>query len=122
MFIYMIEVPFPSKGLLISWKERGPVAWEKNPWPGTLGVYIHTPARFFVNDEEVDRHNLQSKLIDQLARRAEWTVYFEADANTAYMDSVYAMDVIQGCGAKLVWITPKMREQWQPTPNLSPKN
>jgi hypothetical protein len=27
------------------------------------------------------------------------------------MDAIYAMDMIQGLGAKLVWITPKMREK-----------
>jgi hypothetical protein len=29
------------------------------------------------------------------------------------MDDIYAMDTIEGCGAKLVWITPKMREEWK---------
>jgi hypothetical protein len=29
------------------------------------------------------------------------------------MDAVYAMDTIQGCGAKLIWVTPKMREEWR---------
>ena len=27
------------------------------------------------------------------------------------MDTAYAIDTIQGCGAKVTWITPKMREQ-----------
>jgi len=29
------------------------------------------------------------------------------------MDDIYAIDKIQAWGAKLIWITPKMREQWQ---------
>jgi hypothetical protein len=29
------------------------------------------------------------------------------------MDDIYAMDTIQGCGAKLIWITPKLREEWR---------
>jgi hypothetical protein len=29
------------------------------------------------------------------------------------MEAVYAIETIQACGAKLVWITPKMREDWQ---------
>jgi hypothetical protein len=85
-------------------------------------VYIRTPAQFVVNGEEVDRSDLRSKLTERLGRRWEWSVYFEADADTRYMDAVYAIDVIQGCGAKLIWVTPKMREHWRHTPESSPKN
>jgi biopolymer transport protein ExbD len=116
MFIFMVSVPFPPKGLVVSCKKPRAVVWEKSPWLDTLAVYVRTPARFFVNNQEVDRNELRSKLTEQLGRRAEWTVYFEADADTVYMDAVYAMDVIQGCGAKLIWVTPKMREQWLHTP------
>jgi biopolymer transport protein ExbD len=42
-----------------------------------------------------------------------WTVYLEADADCLFMDVVHAMDTIQGLGAKLVWITPKTREEWE---------
>lgn len=108
IFIFMIFRPLPSKGLFVSWEKRVAVVWEKNPWPDTLEVYIRTPARFFVNGEEVDRNDLRSTLIKQLGRRVEWTVYFDADADILYKDAVYAIDVIQGCGAKLIWVTPEM--------------
>jgi hypothetical protein len=42
-----------------------------------------------------------------------WTVYFEADYDTLNGDAIYAMGTIQGLGAKLVWITPKVREELQ---------
>lgn len=113
MFVFMILRPLPSKGLFVSWKKRAAVVWEKSPWPDTLEVYVRSPARFFVNSEEVDRTGLRSKLIEQLGRRAEWTVYFEADPDTRYMDDIYAIETIQACGAKLFWVTPKMREQWE---------
>lgn len=122
IFVFMIFGPQPSNGLFVSWKKRDAVVSEKSPWPDTVAVYIHVPARFFVNSEEVDRNDLRSKLIEQLGRRVEWTVYFEADANTSYMNAVYAIDVIQGSGAKLVWVTPKMREQWRHSSESSPKN
>jgi hypothetical protein len=47
-------------------------------------------------------------------------VYFEADSDVQYIDAIYAIDTIQGCGAKLFWITPKMREEWRQA--KSPKN
>ena len=72
--------------------------------------------------EEVDRKELRSKLAERLKRRVEWTVYFEANVDASYMDAVYAMDVIQGSGAKLIWVTPKVREQWRNKPESSPNN
>lgn len=120
--IFMVFGPPPSEGLFVNWKKLDAVVWEKSPWPDTLEVYIRAPARFFVNTEEVDRNDLGAKLTEHLGRRVEWTVYFEADADTNYGDAVYAMDVIQGCGAKLMWVTPKMRDQWRHTPESSPRN
>jgi hypothetical protein len=52
----------------------------------------------------------------QTATRAEWTVYFEADPDTLYMDDIYAIDTIQASGAKLIWVTPRMRAEWQHNP------
>ena len=122
IFVFMVYGPPPSKGVFVSWRKPDAVVWEKSPWPDTLVVYVRTPARFFVNSEEVNRNDLRSKLIEQLGRRAEWTVYFEANADTLYIDTAYAMDVIQGCGAKVIWVTPKMREHWRHTQESSPKN
>jgi biopolymer transport protein ExbD len=116
IFIFMSFGPRPSKGLFVKWKNENAVALEKSSWPDTLGVYVRAPARFFVNGEEVERSGLRAKLIEKLSRRAEWTVYFEADPGTLYMDDLYAIDTIQACGAKLIWITPKMREAWQHRP------
>jgi biopolymer transport protein ExbD len=113
IFIFMIFGPLPSKGLFVSWRNRDAVVWEKSPWPNSLEVYVGTPARFFINGQEVGRNDLHAKLMEELERRAEWTVYFEADPDVAYMNAVYAIDTIQTCGAKLIWITPKMRRDWQ---------
>ena len=96
----------------MSLRSREVVAWEKSPWQQTLAVYVRPNGRFFVNDEEVERSNLRAKLLEHLSRRVEWTVYFEGDYDTLYMDDIYAIDTIKACGAKLIWITPKMREEW----------
>jgi biopolymer transport protein ExbD len=113
LFIFMISRPLPSRGLFVGWRERDAVVWEKSPWPDTLEVYVGAGARFFINGIEVERSELCTKLLEQLARRAEWTVYFEADNDTLFMDDAYAIDTIQACGAKIVWVTPKMRQEWQ---------
>ena len=112
MFIFMIR-PLPSHGLFVSLRSHEVVVWDKSPWQETLAVYVRPHGRLFVNGEEVERASLRTKLLEHLSRRVEWTVYFEADFDTLYMDDIYAIETIQGCGAKLIWITPKMREEWQ---------
>jgi hypothetical protein len=80
---------------------------------------VRAPARFFINGQEVSRSDLHAKLIEQLSRRPEWTVYFEAEPDVPFMQAAYSIDTIQACEAKLVWITPKMREDWQQKPKES---
>jgi biopolymer transport protein ExbD len=113
IFAFMSFGPLPSKGLFITLKKRDAVAREKSPWPDALEVYVRAPARFFINGQEVSWSDVHARLIEQLSRRAEWTVYFEAEPDVPFMHAANAIDMIQSCGAKLVWITPKMREDWQ---------
>ncbi len=68
---------------------------------------------FYVNGEVVKRADFEAKLREELSHRAEWTVYVEADFETQFADTVYAIDTIQGLGGKVVWITPQMRKEWQ---------
>jgi biopolymer transport protein ExbD len=112
MFAFMILRPLPYQGLAVSWKSQDSIPLEKSPWPDTLGVYVRSPSRFLINGQEVSRRDLQARLTEQLNHRVEWTVYFEAEPDADYMDALYAIEKIQACGAKLIWITPRMREEW----------
>jgi hypothetical protein len=114
--LYGMYGPREYKGLYVSWRNREAVVWEKSPWPATVVVYVRTPVRFFVNSEEVNRNDLRSKLMGQLGRRAGWSVYFKAEPDTLYIDAIYAIETIQACGGKVIWITPKMREEWRHKP------
>jgi biopolymer transport protein ExbD len=100
-------------GLLIELRTRDPIVWQKSPWQETLGVYVTPGNRYYVNGQLVRREDLRARLQQELSRRMVWTVYFEADNDTLNMDAMYAMDTIQGLGAKVVWITPKVREEIQ---------
>ncbi|MGB8660172.1 MAG: biopolymer transporter ExbD [Candidatus Acidiferrum sp.] len=113
IFIFMIFGPQTPHGLLVSLRNREVAAGEKSPWTETLAVDVRPPHRFFVNGEEVEKDSLRTTLLEHLSRNGAWSVYFEADSDVPYMDAIYAIDTIQGCGAKLIWITPKMREEWQ---------
>jgi hypothetical protein len=120
IFAFMIwRAPVPRMGLRVTWEAHDTIERQKSPWPDTLQVYVAETGgrpRFLINGEEVDRRALRTKLLDQLSKRAEWSVYFEAAPDILYMDDIYAIDTIQACGARFCWITPKMREEWQHKP------
>jgi biopolymer transport protein ExbD len=112
IFLFMIvDQRHHYYGLSIDFGAHDSVVWEKSLWQETLSVYLAVGKKYCVNGERVPRDNLRTRLQQELNKRMLWTVYFEADNDALNMDAVYAMDAIQGLGAKLVWITPKMREE-----------
>jgi biopolymer transport protein ExbD len=111
--IFMILPPRIPIGLFADFNGERTVGVEKSPWTETMAVYVDAKRGFFVNGKAVAREELRSKLQEELLRRGIWVVYFEADGDCLYMDAVYAIDTIQGLGAKLIWITPKTREEWK---------
>jgi len=112
VFIFMIfTAPHPSRGLYVQLRTRDARLATNSPWPDTLSVYLGAGEKFYVNGQIVRKDELATKLQQELDHRAEWTVYFEADYDTLNMNAIYAMDTIQGLGAKLVWITPQVRKE-----------
>jgi biopolymer transport protein ExbD len=103
----------PAQGLRISFS-KGKVAQAfESPWKESLGVYIDRRGRFLVNGQVVEHESLPVKLQEELGKRMVWTVYFEADNASLFRETAYAIDKIQGLGAKVTWITPKMRDEWR---------
>lgn len=100
-------------GLLVDFKHVRTVGILKSPFTETMAVYVDGKRTFFVNGRVVAREKLEAELVKELSRRSVWVVYFEADKDCPYMDAVYAIDTIQGLGAKVIWITPKTREAWK---------
>src|SRR5262249_16327552 len=113
LIIFPMFGPLPQHGLLIFWKKPQPAVTDANPWARTMGVYIRHPSQIYLNGEPVMWDEFEARLREELSHRAEWTISVEADADTAFMDTVHVTDMIQGLGGKVVWITPKMRERWK---------
>jgi biopolymer transport protein ExbD len=112
LFAILTEPPH-YYGLSIELRAHDSVIWEKSPWQETLSVYLAPGEKYYINGRPVPRQALGAILQQELNHRMVWTVYFEADSDTMYMDAIYAMDTIQGLGGKLVWITPKARKELQ---------
>ena len=112
VILFMAFQPEPWQGLWIVWEKRSHISAVESPWSDTMSVYVRSPGQFFVNGEAVARERFEGTLREKLGHRVEWTVYVEADADTRFMDTVYAIDTIQGLGGKVVWITPRTRAEW----------
>jgi biopolymer transport protein ExbD len=113
MFIFMILMPLPPQGLMVDFREQNILGVEKSPWAETTSVYVDARKGFLVNGQPVKREESGAKLREKLEKQMVWTVYLEADNDCPYMDAVYAIDMIQGLGAKLIWITPRTRAEWK---------
>jgi biopolymer transport protein ExbD len=112
IFVLMVlRTPQPLYGLSISFPTRHSSAARESPWPRTLALYVDSNGNFSLNSKPIPRPNLRASLQQELAHRAVWTVYFEAANNSSYSDAVYAMDTIQGLGAQVIWLTPKLRQR-----------
>jgi biopolymer transport protein ExbD len=112
VFLFMI---FPMRatysGLSVNIRTLPWMEWAKSPWTESLGVYLAKDGRYYINGRVVVREELRQRLGEALGRRAEWTVYFEADYDAVNGEAIFAIDTIQGTGARLVWITPAVREE-----------
>jgi biopolymer transport protein ExbD len=107
----IVKAPLHHYGLPIDLRTRDSVIWEKSPWQETLSVYLASGEKYYLNGRPVPREALGAILQQELNHRMVWTVYFEADSDAMYMDAIYAMDKIQERGGKLVWITPRVRQE-----------
>jgi biopolymer transport protein ExbD len=110
--VFMIINPRAPKGVRIDLRGPSAASLEQSPWKQTIGVYVEPEGVFRVNGEGVPKQELKEKLSQELGRQAVWVVYLEADANVKFGDVVYAMGSIEDVGAKIVWITPGMRKDW----------
>jgi len=106
----VLEGP-PQFGVMMKFRGQNAVTWQRSPWPETLSVYVDGQRGFYVNGQAAPKEELRTKLSQELGKRANWDVYFEADGDCPYGDAIYSIDTIQGLGANLIWITPRMRKE-----------
>ncbi len=111
LLLFLMNRPLPWRGLLVDFRQVNTLASQKSPWAETLGVYVDARGQFYVNGKIVPREKLRAELKEELNRRMVWTVYFEAHGNSIFAETTYAIDTIQGLGAKVAWITPRIRKE-----------
>ena len=109
----LVLAPLTPKGLQVDFREQRAVGVEKSPWTESISGDVDARKGLLVNGHRVKREELEAKLNEELSRQMAWTVYLEADSDCLFMDLAQVMDTIQRLGAKVVWVTPKMREEWK---------
>jgi biopolymer transport protein ExbD len=83
-----------------------------DPRSKALLVWLDAHGNYFVNDKQAAHDDFGDALKRELSQPAEWTVYFEADGDASFGDSVFAMSVIRNAAGKVVWLTPKTRQEF----------
>jgi biopolymer transport protein ExbD len=117
LVFFLLLTPLTPKGLLVDFREQRAMGVEKSPWTETISVYVGARKGFLVNGHRVKPEELEAKLKEELSQQMVWTVYLEADSDCLFMDLVRVIETIQGLGAKVIWITPKTREEWKQKTN-----
>lgn len=110
----LIITPPPSTGIYVqlvsragSWPDENCIAR-----PIVVAVKRHdASAQISVNGAEVSRSAFQQVLKSNLATRAQWEVFVEADDSMAFADLMDAIDTIHSLPANAVLLTPKLKEQ-----------
>jgi biopolymer transport protein ExbD len=103
--------PSRQMGLRVRLPSRYVAALPRAPQSESLGVYVDTGGRFYVNGQVVSRDQLRARLQAELGRRSLWIVSIEANDDIAFAQAVYAIDIIRGLGAQVYWITPRVRAE-----------
>jgi biopolymer transport protein ExbD len=111
IFMIMLSTRLAPTGFIVHLDKSRTTVWEKSPWPETMSVYVDGSREFYVNGRHVAPQDLPERLKEELGKRMDWTVYFEADETVRFSDAEYAMKTVQDLGAKLIWLTPKTREE-----------
>jgi biopolymer transport protein ExbD len=84
----------------------------ESPWHQTMSVRVTARGEYVVNGKVVAPQELRAALEAEFSRRPAWMVYVEGDDNVEFAAVLRAMDVIQGLGAQVLWITPEVRRKW----------
>lgn len=115
MLIFM-ALPSPQEtGFAVHVRPQGIEKSGNSPWRETLGVFVSSDRKYFVNAQPVERESLRDALTVELRRHPVSTVYFEADEGALTDDAIFAMKAIEDAGGDLVWITPQIRKQLNQT-------
>lgn len=110
LFSFAVKPP-PSHGLAVSLAMQDMAMHATNSPGRTIGIYIDGDGRFYVNGTRVPQPRLRDALQTALRREVFGTVYLEANPDSQFEETAYAIAVIQNLDARLIWITPKMREE-----------
>lgn len=74
-------------------------------------VRIDSKRRVYLNYKQTSREDLPKELEQELRSLPTPVVHFDADSDILFMDAAWALDIIQGLGAKAILITPDSKAE-----------
>jgi biopolymer transport protein ExbD len=67
--------------------------------------------RLSINGAELKREDFRGQLKAELSRRADWVVFVDGDEDLRVDENVAVVDAIRGLKAKVVLLTPKLKQE-----------
>jgi biopolymer transport protein ExbD len=110
--VFMTITPITPQGLTVDLATRQIAKATDSPWPETLSLYAGANGTIYLNGAEVAPGELRARLQQELNKRTVWIVYIEADNDVEASIPFSMIDMVQGLGAQVFWITPAVRKEW----------
>src|SRR5215831_19097638 len=111
LIIFMVITPMLPQGVPVDLaKTSDPMAMSDASKPDALILSVMRDGRMFLGSESVASEVLRKKVRDQVANRADKTVYVRADARARYGSLVEAVDDIRAAGVDQLGLLTEKKE------------
>jgi biopolymer transport protein TolR len=102
LIIFLVAMPIVMKEIEIDVPKKTEEPIEQVVVPDQITVEITKGGGVLLNNVQIDRVDLATKLRDRLESKREKIVFVDFDESTRYGDAVQVMDVCKGAGATTV--------------------
>jgi biopolymer transport protein TolR len=104
LIIFMVVTPLLSKTFALNLPKKDDVPAPPDAPQEQVVVRVTRDGKLFINQTEVPKKELSTRIGRYMAAKADKVVYFDADNEAPYANAVEAMDLARGGGAKTVAI------------------
>jgi biopolymer transport protein TolR len=109
LIIFLVAMPIEMKEITMDIPKKAEDSVPPDMIPDQLTVSVQKGGVIMINDQEVNRIDLATKLKERLDRKREKVVFVDFDEETPYGQAVGIMDTVKGAGATTVAL--KMSEK-----------
>ncbi len=107
LIIFMVATPMLIKDLDLTVPEKAETQIASPTTANQVVVSVTKEGQVQINREPILESQLNEKIHDLMATRADKLVFFDVDEDANYGEAIHVMDVVRGAGAKTLGIMTK---------------